>query len=82
MKITKLIKGIDSMARKKVFGGSIVPKCEYCQFGSRTKEGSKILCIKQGLVDSNFSCGKFQYSPFKRIPKKQLANEVIEDDSI
>ncbi|MFA5657928.1 MAG: hypothetical protein WC900_01430 [Oscillospiraceae bacterium] len=82
MKITNLIKRTDTMARKKIFGNSIIPKCEYCQFGSRTKEGSKILCIKQGLVDSNFSCGKFIYSPFKRIPKKQLANEEIEDDSI
>lgn len=82
MKLTKKFKRTDKMARKKIFGGSIHPKCEYCQFGSKTKEGSKVLCIKQGLVDSNFSCGKFIYSPFKRIPKKQLANEEIEDDSI
>lgn len=34
--------------------------------------GNKILCEKKALVDPNYSCGKFIYSPLKRIPVKQL----------
>ena len=59
------------------FGGKYVdkniqPKCDYCQFGKRAKDGDKVLCEKRGLVDASFSCGKFTYSPLKRIPVKQL----------
>lgn len=68
--------------KSKVFGDSIRPRCEYCEFGKKAKEGNKILCEKQGLVDANFSCSKYVYSPFKRIPVKQLNIENDEDDSI
>lgn len=56
----------------KYFDKHIEPKCDYCSFGKRAKDGNKVLCEKRGLVDSNFSCGKFVYSPLKRIPVKQL----------
>lgn len=56
----------------KYFDKSIPPKCDYCQFGKRTNAGNKILCEKKALVDPNDSCGKFIYSPLKRIPVKQL----------
>lgn len=56
----------------KYFDKSIPPKCDYCQFGKRTNAGNKILCEKKALVDPNYSCGKFIYSPLKRIPVKQL----------
>ena len=68
--------------KSKLFAKSIEPKCEYCIFGKNSKEGNKILCEKQGLVNTNFSCLKFDYSPFKRIPVKQLNIEKVEDDSI
>ena len=51
-------------------------------YGTKTKEGNKILCEKQGLVDVNYSCSKYVYSPFKRVPVKQLNIEQEEDDSI
>ncbi|MBP3309472.1 MAG: hypothetical protein J6L05_01485 [Ruminococcus sp.] len=54
------------------FDKAIQPKCDYCQFGKRAKDGNKVLCEKKGLVESNYSCGKFTYSPLKRIPVKQL----------
>ena len=54
------------------FDKNIQPKCDYCQFGKRAKDGDKVLCEKRGLVDASFSCGKFTYSPLKRIPVKQL----------
>lgn len=56
----------------KYFDKHIEPKCDYCQFGKRAKDGNKVLCEKRGLVDINYSCNKFVYSPLKRIPVKQL----------
>lgn len=56
----------------KYFDKTIAPKCDYCQFGKRTKAGNKVLCEKKGLVEPGYSCGKFVYSPLKRIPVKQL----------
>lgn len=56
----------------KYFDKDIPPHCEYCDFGKRAKDGNKVLCDKRGLVDADFSCAKFVYSPLKRIPVKQL----------
>lgn len=56
----------------KYFDKHIEPKCDYCRFGKRAKDGNKVLCEKRGLVDANYSCSKFVYSPLKRIPVKQL----------
>ncbi|SEK63969.1 hypothetical protein SAMN02910353_01033 [Ruminococcus sp. YRD2003] len=56
----------------KYFDKHIEPKCDYCRFGKRAKDGNKVLCEKRGLVDANYSCSKFIYSPLKRIPVKQL----------
>ena len=66
----------------KYFDKSIEPKCDYCRFGKRAKDGNKVLCEKKGLVDCNSSCGKFIYSPLKRIPVKQLnfVGSLADDD--
>ena len=60
------------MAKKKLFGNEITPQCQYCHFGSRAKDGNKVLCEKRGLVPGDGSCPKFVYSPLKRIPVRQL----------
>ncbi len=62
------------------FDKKITPKCDYCQYGKRTNAGNKILCEIKALVDPNFSCNKFVYSPLKRIPVKQLNSVGILDD--
>lgn len=75
--------GISSLFKKeKYFDKSIEPKCDYCQFGKRAKDGNKVLCEKKGLVECNYSCGKFVYSPLKRIPVKQLnfVGSLADDD--
>lgn len=75
--------GIGSLFKGgKYFDKSIAPKCDYCQFGKRAKDGDKVLCEKKGLVDTNYSCGKFSYSPLKRIPVKQLnfVGSLADDD--
>ena len=56
----------------KYFGKAIEPRCEYCEFGKRTRDGDKVLCTKKGMVDASFHCPKFVYSPLKRIPVKQM----------
>lgn len=64
----------------KYFGKDIEPHCEYCEFGKRAKDGNKVLCDKRGLVDADFHCGKFSYSPLKRIPVKQMNRVGFTDD--
>ena len=56
----------------KYFDKKIDPKCDYCMYGKRTKDGNSVLCEKRGLVEQNYSCKAFIYSPLKRIPVKQL----------
>lgn len=84
--------GILDMFQKggKYFGKDVPPHCEYCDFGKRAKDGNKVLCDKRGLVDADFHCGKFTYSPLKRIPVKQLnrvgflddENDSFDDDAL
>ena len=47
------------MAKKSYFGNRISPSCSYCLFGNRSREGNKVLCEKQGLVDADYSCKKW-----------------------
>lgn len=58
--------------KNNYFNKEIEPKCAYCQYGKRTKDGGRILCEKQGLMEEYASCKKFLYSPLKRVPVKQL----------
>lgn len=76
--------GLGSLLRLggKYFDKNISPKCDYCQFGKRAKEGNKVICEKNGLVDLTYSCSRFSYSPLKRIPVKQLnfVGSLADDD--
>ncbi len=69
--------GLADLFKKKAnyFDSKMTPQCGYCQFGKRTKNGGRILCEKKGLVEETSSCGKFIYSPLKRVPVKQLEIE-------
>lgn len=66
----------------KYFDKKIEPKCDYCTYGKRTKDGNRVLCEKRGLVEQNYSCKAFIYSPLKRIPVKQLrfVGSIADDD--
>lgn len=66
----------------KLFSKDIPPKCEYCLYGVKSREGNKILCEKRGVVEMNYSCSKYVYSPLKRIPVKQLNIHGAFDDDI
>ena len=56
---------------KKLLNDSIYPSCAYCRHGTKFIKQKTILCIKFGVVDAYYSCKKFKYDPFKRIPKTQ-----------
>lgn len=74
--------GLADLFQKKTnyFDKKITPQCAYCQHGKRTKDGNRILCMHKGLMEETASCGKFIYSPLKRIPVKQLNNEGLVAD--
>lgn len=57
--------------KKKLFGNNIEPACEYCRHGSRSSDNAMILCSKKGIVSPFYSCGKFEYMPTKRIPRRR-----------
>lgn len=69
--------GLGDLFKKKTnyFDKKIEPKCTYCAHGKRTKDGNRILCASKGLMEEDASCNKFEYSPLKRVPVKQLNNE-------
>jgi hypothetical protein len=62
------------MAKKKLFGNNIKPARKYCEFSAPIPENEdKLSCAKFGEVKPYDSCKKFEYSPLKRIPKKEIA---------
>lgn len=65
--------GLFGLFKKKTnyFDKNISPRCSYCEHGKPAKSEGKILCPRCGIVDEDFSCKKFTYSPFKRIPEKE-----------
>lgn len=58
-------------SKNKLFGNMISPACEYCQFGTRSRDNAMILCSKKGVVSPFYSCNKYVYMPTKRIPKRR-----------
>lgn len=58
-------------SKSKLFGNRISPACEYCQFGTRSRDNAMILCSKKGVVSPFYSCNKYVYMPTKRIPKRR-----------
>ena len=61
-----------SFGKPKYFDTKIAPKCDYCQYVRKTNEQG-LVCEKGVLrITPDSSCGKFVYSPLKRVPVKQL----------
>ncbi len=65
--------GLFGLFKKKAdyFDKNITPKCAYCEYGKPAKSEGKILCPRCGMVDENYSCKKFVYSPFMRVPESE-----------
>lgn len=62
------------------FDKNIEPKCTYCEHGKPARSVGKILCQRCGLVDENYSCKKFTYSPFLRIPERDSGKSDTNKD--
>ncbi|MCM1226061.1 MAG: hypothetical protein NC320_01375 [Clostridium sp.] len=62
------------------FDKNIEPKCAYCEHGKPARSVGKILCQRCGLVDENYSCKKFTYSPFLRIPERDSGKSDTNKD--
>ncbi len=60
------------MARQQLFGAKITPACSYCRHGSLAPDGRMVLCVKRGVVDCFFCCGRFAYTPLKRVPTRVM----------
>lgn len=53
-----------------LFGNTIEPACQYCEYGKLTKDMQMVVCRKHGAVAPYFSCKTYVYAPLKRIPKR------------
>lgn len=64
--------GLFGLFKKKTdyFDKKIEPKCAYCEHGQPGRSNKMILCTKCGIVNEDYSCKKFTYSPLKRIPDR------------
>ena len=54
--------------KKLINKKDVTPSCSYCSHGRPSPDRESVLCIKKGVVDMGYSCGKFRYDPLKRKP--------------
>ncbi len=59
------------MAKKKLFGNQLDPKCETCANGKLSVDGQSVLCVRGGALPLTHSCRHFAYDPLRRIPKRR-----------
>lgn len=53
--------------------------CAYCKL-STVLNDDQVLCMKKGVCSADNNCRKFEYDPFKRIPKKPKAVDFSKYD--
>lgn len=59
--------------RRKLYGNTITPSCEYCLHGRRSSDGKAVLCEKRGVMPLYHHCRKYAYDPLKRVPYRAPA---------
>lgn len=57
------------------------PVCADCVYAAALRDKNYALCSKNGVVFADYRCGKYEYDPLKRIPKR-AAKEKLEYISI
>lgn len=55
---------------KPLFPQKAFQACKNCVLGRPSFDGKRILCIRRGVVDPDYSCRKYKYNPLKRIPRR------------
>lgn len=64
-----------------LYSKNISPSCAYCIHSKKSKDNKNFLCLKKGVVSSDYSCKKYSYDIFKRIPKRlNKLHSFSEDD--
>ena len=58
------------MFEKPLFGATISPSCEYCEFGRKAPQPGCFYCEKKGPVRQMSKCRHYRYDPLRRIPKR------------
>ncbi|MBQ6706094.1 MAG: hypothetical protein IJN07_01105 [Clostridia bacterium] len=67
--------------KRKLYGNSIPPCCEYCSRARRNADGKTMLCIRRGIVPMYHHCRRFRYDPLMRIPARQpVLGQYTEED--
>ncbi|MGP1360901.1 MAG: hypothetical protein ACTTK5_00480 [Candidatus Fimenecus sp.] len=56
--------------KSSIFSKNITPSCAYCTHAKIAKDNETFLCLKKGIVSNDYSCKKYSYDIFKRIPKR------------
>ena len=61
------------------FRKKIERACVYCARCAKLND-TQVLCVKKGVQNADFSCFRFRYDPYKRIPKKAKALDFSKYD--
>ena len=66
--------------KRKLYGNSISPACEYCATGRLSADGKAVLCDKKGVMPLYQHCRRYAYDPLKRIPHRAPVLKAYSDD--
>lgn len=56
--------------KRKLFGDTVPPACEYCVHGHPATDKRMVLCRRSGVVSPFYKCKKYEYDPLKRVPRR------------
>lgn len=56
---------------KPLFGATIPPACEYCEYGRPSRDGRQYYCPKRGIMPPSGHCRAYSYDPLRRVPKRR-----------
>lgn len=60
-----------SRVARKLYGNTVEKRCEYCENGQRSADGTQIFCKKRGVVQPGEHCRRYVYDPLRRVPFRQ-----------
>ena len=54
--------------KNKLFGKNVPPACSYCEKGTLSKDGQRVLCKRKGVMHPLAKCRRYKYDPLRRKP--------------
>ena len=55
------------LSKKKLFGNSVPPRCEYCLHSEKSNGGNPVCPYSMGMTGD--TCKRYVYDPLKREPQ-------------